>query len=168
MGSGLRFFVVSVFLFSLLSVSVPWVDATNGDNVPLEVADAEEALVLAYDSVLEAEEAGANVSTLLDMLNAGEEYLAEAYVHLRLGDSEGAVHLAGFCVQVVDDVGVEAILLREEAVRSERADVLVRVFGSAVGVVVVVVSAFLLWGFFKRRYYEKVLKMRPEVSDSEA
>ena len=155
-------------MFSLLSVSVPWVDATNGDDVPLEVADAEEALVLAYDSVLEAEEAGADVSSLLGMLNVGEDYLAEAYAHLRLGDSEGAVHLAGFCVQVVDEVEVEAILLREEAARSERADVLGRMFGSAVGVVAVVVSAFLFWGFFKRRYYSKVLKMRPEVSDSEA
>jgi hypothetical protein len=168
MGLCLRVFVVSVFLFSLVSVSVSGVGATNGDDVPLEVAEAEEALVLAYDSVLEAEEAGANVSSLLDMLNVGESYLAEAYAHLRLGDSESAVRLAGFCVEIMDDLEGEAVLLRDEASRSERADVLARMFGSAVGVVIVVVSAFLLYEVFKRRYYEKVLKMRPEVNDGEA
>jgi hypothetical protein len=55
MVSWLKFLVVSVFLFSLVSASVPWVSATNGDAVPLEVAEAEEALVSAYGVVLEAE-----------------------------------------------------------------------------------------------------------------
>jgi hypothetical protein len=168
MGSCLKFLVVSVFLFSLVSVSVPWVSATNGDVVSLEVAEAEEALVLAYDAVLEAEEAGANVSGLLDRLSVGGEYLAEAYVYVRLGDSESAGRLAGFCVEAVDGVEGEAALLREEAARLERADLLASVFGSAVGVVIVVVSGFVLWELFKRRFNEKVLKLKPEVSDGEA
>jgi hypothetical protein len=165
MGSWLKFLVVSVFVFSLVSVSFPWVSATNGDAVSLEVAGAEEALVLAYNAVLEAEEAGANVSSLLDKLSAGGDYLAEAYIYVRLGDSERAGRLAGFCVEVASDVESEAVLLGDEAARLERADVLVRVFGSTVGVVAVVVSGFVLWELFKRRYCEKVLKLRPEVND---
>jgi uncharacterized iron-regulated membrane protein len=58
--------------------------------------------------------------------------------------------------------------MREEAARLERADLLARVFGSAVGVVVVVVSGVLLWALFKRRYNEKILKLRPEVNDVES
>jgi cytoskeletal protein RodZ len=61
----------------------------------------------------------------------------------------------------------DAVLLGEEAIRSEREDVLVRVFGSTVGVVVVVMSGFLLWELFKRRYHEKALNSRPEVVSSE-
>jgi hypothetical protein len=161
MGSCLRFVVVSVFLFSLLSVS--GVGATNGDVVALEVAEAERALVLAYNAVLEAEEAGANVTSLLTRLSAAGEFLSEAYVFVHLGNFEGAARLAGFCVEVADDVEVEAILLREEAARIERADVFTKVFGSAVGVVIVVVGGFLLWSLYKRRYLEKVLDSRPEV-----
>jgi hypothetical protein len=168
MGSWLKFLVVSVFLFMLVPFLVPWVTATNGDAVPSEVAEAEEALVSAYDVVLEAEEAGANVSGLLDRLSVGGEYLAEAYNYVRLGDSENAGRLAGLCVEAVDDLEGEAALMREEAARLERADLLARVFGSAVGVVVVVVSGVLLWALFKRRYNEKILKLRPEVNDVES
>ena len=52
MGSWLKFLVVSVFLFMLVPFSVPWVTATNGDAVPSEVAEAEEAFASAYDVVL--------------------------------------------------------------------------------------------------------------------
>jgi hypothetical protein len=153
----LKFLVGSVFLFSLLSFSVPWVSATNGDVVPLDVVEAEEALGLAYDAVLEAEEAGANVSGLLDRLSVGGEYLAEAYAYVRLEDSESAGRLAGLCVEAVDGVEGEAVFLRE------RADILTRVFGSVVGVVVVVVCGFVLWWLFKRHYYKKILELEPEV-----
>jgi hypothetical protein len=165
MVSWLKFLVVSVFLFSLVSVSVPWVSTTNGDAVSLGVAEAEEVLVLAYDAVLEAEEAGANVSGLLDRLSLSGGYLAEAHVSVRLGNSENASRFAGLCVEAGDEVEGEAVLLRDEAARLERADVLVRVFGSAAGVVIVVVSGFVLWEIFKRRYHAKVLKLRPEVND---
>lgn len=168
MGSCSKFFGLSVLLFLLLQFSFPWVGAVSGDVVPLEVADAEEALVSAYGAVLDAEEAGANVSGLLGRLSVGGEYLAEAYDYVRLGDSENAGRLAGLCVEAVDDLEGEAALMREDAARLERADLLAMVFGSAVGVVVVVVSGVLLWTIFKRRYHEKILKLRPEVNDGES
>jgi hypothetical protein len=166
--SWLKFLVVSVFLFSLVPVSVPWVNATSEDVVPLEVAEAEEALVLAYEAVLEAEEAGANVSGLLDRLSVGGEYLAEAYVYVRLGDSEGAVRFAGLCVEAVDDVGSEAAGLREEAHGWWVLDVLVRLMWSVFGVVVVVVVGFVVWRVFRRRYRRRVLGLRPEVVSGES
>jgi len=81
-------FCVFGFLFLLLSVSIRWVGAVDEDVVALDIAEAEEILVSAYGAVLEAEEAGANVSGLLGRLNLGGEYLAEAYAYVRLGDSE--------------------------------------------------------------------------------
>jgi hypothetical protein len=165
MGSLLKFCVVFVFLFSLLSVSFPLVSATNGE-VYLE--EAEEALVLAYDAVLEAEEAGADVIGLLEKLNVGGQYLAEAYAYVRLGDSESVERAASLCIEAVDGVEAEAVLLGEEAARSERADVLVRVLDSFVGVVIVLVIGFVLWEVFKQHYHKKVLKSRPEVVSSES
>jgi ribosomal protein L19 len=154
MFSWLKFLCVSVFLFSL--VSVPWVSATNGGVVSLEVAEAEEALVSAYGVVLEAEEAGADVSGLLDKLNVGDEYLAEANAYVRLGNSESAGHFAGLCVEAVGDVGDEAVLLRDEAMKLGEADFIVTMIGSVVGVVVVVVAGFVVWRVFKRRYHKRV------------
>jgi hypothetical protein len=154
MGSLLKFLIVSVFLFSL--VSVPLISAANGDAAPPEVAEAEAALVSAHGAVLAAEAAGADVSVLLDKLNAGSEYLAEANTYVRLGDSENATHFASLCVEAVGDVEDEAVKLRNEAVKLRDADSFAVIIESAVGVVCVAVAAFVVWRVFKQHYLKGV------------
>jgi len=168
MGSCSKFFVFSVFLFLLLSVSIRWVSAVDEDVVALDIAEAEEVLGSAYGAVLEAEEAGANVSGLFVRLDVGGEYLAEAYVWYRLGVYESASRFAGLCRDVVGDVRSEAFELRDEAERLGEADFVVNMIGSVVGVIVVVVSGFVVWRVFRRRYRKRVLGLRPEVSDGES
>jgi len=168
MVSWLKFFVVSVFLFLLVPVSVPWVGALGEGDAPGVVSEAEEALGVAYESLWEAEEAGANVSDLMGRLNLAGEYLAEAFVWVRLGDSREAGRFAGLCIEVVDGVRGQAVVLREEAHDWWTYDVIVRVIGSVFGVVVVVVAGFVGWRVFKRRYHGKVLGMRPEVASGES
>jgi len=138
------------------------------DVVALDIAEAKEVLGSAYGAVLEAEEAGANVSGLLGRLNLGGEYLAEAYVWYRLGVSEDASRFAGLCVEVVGDVRSEAFALRDEAERLGEADFVVKMFGSVGGVVVVVVVGFVVWRVFRRRYLGRVLGLRPEVVSGES
>jgi len=161
MGSWLKFLVVSVFLFSL--VSLPWVNASNETVAFSEATQAEAALTSAYDVVLEAEEAGANVSSLLNKLNIGSEYLAEAYVWYRLGDSQDANHFAALCYNLAEDVQSDAVALRDEATSSRMSESVVVMVGSAVGVILVVGTCFVGWRVFKRRYHKKVLGLRPEV-----
>lgn len=168
MGYWYNFLVVSIFLFSLSVVSIPLIRVTNGQMTSLEIVEAEEGLISAYDVVIEAEDIGANVTSLLDMLNDGENYLAEAYSYLRLGDFESADRLADSCIEIVNQVKTQATLLREEVARSEKADFTVRVLGSSVGVVIVVVTGYLLWRSFKRYYMEKILQLRPEVNHDES
>lgn len=163
MGSWLKFLFASVFLFLLVPVTVPWVSAANGDAVPLEVAEAEEALVSAYDVVLEAEESGANVSGLLDKLTVGGEYLAEAYVWVRLGNSENTTHFAGLCHDIAEYVQSDAVELRDEAKDSWMSEPVVVMLRSVVGVILVVGLCFVGWLVFKRHYRKKVLGLRPEV-----
>ena len=126
MSSPFKLLVISVLLLFLLPVFIPWVSASSEDVATLEVIEAEDILGLAYEAVLEAEEAGANVSGLLGRLDLGGEYLAEAYVWVRLGDSENAGRFAGLCVEVVGDVRSEVFELRDEAKRSGEADFVVK------------------------------------------
>ena len=163
-----KFLVFSVFLFLLLTFSFPWVGASSEDVVPLEVIEAEDILGLAYEAVLEAEEAGANVSGLLGRLDLGGEYLAEAYVWVRLGDSENAGRFAGLCVEVVGAVRGEAVGLKSEAHGLWELDFLVRMIWSVGGVVVVGVVGFVVWRVFRRRYLRRVLGLRPEVVSGES
>jgi len=163
-----KLLMVSAFLFFLLTVSFPWVSASSEDVAILSITQAEEALASAFESVLDAEMAGANVSGLLGRLNFGGEYLAEAYVWVRLGVSENASRFAGLCVEVVGDVGSEAVGLRDEAERLGEADFVVRVIWSVGGVVVVGVVGFVVWRVFRRRYCRRVLGLRPEVVSGES
>ena len=168
MGSCSKFFVFSIFLFLLLSVSIKWVGAVDENVVALDIAEAEEILGSAYGAVLEAEEAGANVSGLLVRLNLGGEYLAEAYVCYRLGDSENASRFVGLCYEVVEDLGREAVGLRNEAERVRDADFVIMTSGSVVGVVVVLILGLVIWRVFKQGYRKRLLELRPEVVSGES
>jgi len=163
-----KLLIISAFLFCLLPVSIPWVNAASDDVATVDLIEAEETFSSAYEVVLEAEQAGANVSGLLDKLNLGAEYLAEAYVWYRLGDSENTGHFAGLCYDVVGDVLSDAVELRDEAKRLEDANFFVTLFGSVVGVIVVVVLCSAVWRVFKRRYHQRVLGLMPEVASSES
>lgn len=168
MRSPFKLLVFSAFLFFLLTVSFPWVSASSEDVATLAITQAEETLASAFEAVLDAEMAGANVSGLLGRLNLGGEYLVEAYVWIRLGVSENASRFAGLCYDVVEDLKSEAVELRDEAKRLGDAEFVVTIFGSVVGMIVVVVSGYVVWRVFKRRYRRQVLGLRPEVVSGES
>lgn len=168
MGSCSKLFVFSVFLIVLLSVSLPTVGAVDEDTAIQAINQAEETVASGYNAVLEAEQAGADVSGLLVRLNVGGEYLAEANVWYRLRVFDDASRFAGLCREVVGDVENEAVELRDEAKRLGEADFAVKMVGSSVGVVVVLIVGFVVWHVFRRRYRRRVLGLRPEVVSGES
>jgi hypothetical protein len=158
------FFVLLILSVFAVPLFVPAVFGVDGEDVAASAVDRAEAEVAsAYEAVLDAEEAGADVSGLLDRLNVAGGYLAEAHVWFGLGDFDEAVRLADLCYGVVVDVSGEAFGLESEAHALGVTDSVVRMTGSMVGVVVVVFLGFVVWRVFKRRYSRRVLEMRPEV-----
>ena len=168
MSSPFKLLVISVLLIFLLPVFIPWVSASSEDVAILSITQAEETLASAFEAVLDAERVGANVSGLLGRLNLGGEYLAEAYVWVRLGDSESAGRFAGLCVEVAENVRGVAVGLMDEAHGWWVLDVLQRIVWSFFGVVVVVVAGFVVWRVFRERYLERVFRLRPEVNTGES
>jgi hypothetical protein len=168
MDSWSKFLVISFFLFLLLSVSFSQVCAVDEDEAAQGLADAEAALVSTYGTVLEAEETGANVSSLLDKLNVGGEYLAAAYNWYRLGVFENASAYANLCRGVVSGVSSEAVELKDKAEVLMREGFLVTVFGSAVGAGIILVVGFVVWRVFRRRYFRRTLELKPEVVSDES
>ena len=162
-------FVFSVIFVFLFPIFVCDSFASVGEDLAVSAIDrAEEAVVSAYDAVLKAEQAGADVSGLLVRLNDAGEVLAEAQVAFRLGEFDEAVRLADLCIEVVEGVSGEADELRLGAHGPKVTGLLVAVFGSLVGVFVVVLGSFWAWSVFKRRYYRRVWKMKPEVAKGES
>jgi hypothetical protein len=168
MTSWSKILTVSFLLLFLLPFPILLGNATSGNVVTSPLTEAEDTLTSTYEVVLEAEEAGANVSNLLDELNLGAEYLAEAYIYHRLGIAENANRFADLSISVVEGIRSEALELRDEAKIAEENESAMNMFGSTVGVVVVVVFFFIFWQLFKRRYYRRILKSSPEVVSGES
>ena len=132
------------------------------------ISQAEQALASAYEAVLEAEQAGANVTGLLARLNEAGDLLAQANVLYRLGDFDGVARFAELCGQIGEEVRVEAHGLRDLALEEAAQRFRWTMIGSILGVAIVVGGSFLGWRIFKRRYYRRVLGMRPEVISDES
>jgi len=163
------FFVLLVLSVFAVPLFVPGVFGADGESVAASAIDrAEVAMVSAYAVVLDAEQVGVNVSGLLAELNVGGEYLVDARIWFGLGDFENATRLAGLCYDVGEEVSNEAHGLRNEAHGLWVTDVVVRMTGSMVGVVVVVFLGFVVWRVFRRRYNRRVLGLRPEVVSGES
>lgn len=160
--------VVSVVLVCLYTFLVLEGQASNGDVATLAITQAEDVVASAYEAVWGAEQAGANVSSLIVRLNDAAEFLAKAYVEFRLGDFDDAIASADLCVELGESVRREADDLRVAAHGSRVMDSWLTVAGSLVGVVLVIFVSFWGWRVFKHRYRGEVLRMKPEVAKDES
>lgn len=156
MGSCSKLCVLSAILLFLLPVPILLVNAQSESAASLALTEAEEALALTHEAVLEAEQAGANVSLLLDKSNHASEYLAEAHMWYRLGDFDKANQYAGLCSDAIEGVRNDAFELRDEADRLREAKVAETMIASVAGVVGVLVCSSVAWHLFKRRYQRQL------------
>jgi len=155
------FFVGIVLLCVFVSVGFA---ETGEDAVVSALAGAEASVVSAYQGVLEAERAGANVSVLLVRLNEAGGFLSQARMAYKAGDFDGAVDFAELGRGIGEEVAGEARVLRDLAT-IERVQLLwFTAAASVLAVAWIAFGSFMCWRFFKRRYYRRVLGLKPEVA----
>jgi hypothetical protein len=161
-------FFLLIFVF-LASIFVSKALTLNSEDAATQgIERAEGVLGSAYEVVLKAEQAGANISGLLVRLNDAGELLAEAQVVFGLGEFDDAVFLADYCSDIGGEVRDEADELHVEAHESKITSSWLTMVGSTVGVACVVFVSFWGWHVFKRRYLRRVLGMKPEVIKDES
>jgi len=167
--SNLKF--VIIFLVLSAFVASPFVLGARASSQVVAasaVSRAEEVLASAYEAVLEAEGAGANVSGLLARLSEAGDLLAQAHVSHRLGDFDSVARFADLCGEIGEEVKVEAHGLRDQAVLEADQRFRWTMTWSIAGVVAILCLSLLGWRAFKRRYHGRVLGMRPEVGSDES
>jgi hypothetical protein len=154
------------FSLSLVHLSFSF---SGSDEASSAINSADNALKQAFIAVLDAEEAGANVSSLIVKLNEAGKLLDEAEMAYRNGDWDGAISKADACIVIANEVYIDALDLKDLALIDARASFSDTVISSLTGEVVCVVGLILAWVLFKSFIYRKMLKMKPEVaSDVEA
>jgi hypothetical protein len=137
--------------------------AINEDEAASKVSEAENAMKIAFKSVWEAEKIGANVSTLLSDLKIAEEFLAEAEIVYANGDLNATISKADQCRAIASSVQNDATALNNLASVSLWRSFWLTLTFSSVGAIVFVIFLFLIWSRFKRLYFKKMMKMKPEV-----
>lgn len=166
----LRMLFVSLFLcFFLLSALTTACMATSEDEAASKISEAENAVGQTFQVVLEVEKIGGNVSGLVDRLNEAGGLLTAAKIAYENMDLDEAVIRADLCSAVTSGVLEDALTLKSLALADAQAAFWLTLTFSLEGAAVFVVTLVFGWGWFKRLYVKKLLKMKPEVaSDIEA
>jgi len=162
----LRFWVklfLTGFLVVLGVCLVREAHAVSYQDAAGQVADADQALRTAFDSVVGAEQYGANVSVLLLRLDGAGGNLTWAEVALAAGNYSDAVSFAGVCRSEALSVDADAVALGNDAVIVAGNWWMMVVFSVASSVVFVVVLVFV-WRGFRQGYLKRIMKFRPEVT----
>jgi hypothetical protein len=144
------FYATILFLYSASFFISPAL-CYSQEDAEIAIQSAESTVLNCYWAVFEAEKAGANVSSLLEVLNEAGWLLSRARVAYNNGDFNSAYEYATNCSQMLDGRVDEANSLKLEAENVRRMDFLVNYVGSPVGAVAIVVGGYAFWVFLKRR-----------------
>ena len=157
----------SLFLMGFLVVLgvclVHDVFAVTYQDAAGQVVDADQALRNAFNTVVVAEQQGANVSLLLSRLDGAGSDLTLAEVALAAGDYSEAISFAGACRSEALSVDADAVALGNDAAIVAGDWWMMVVFSVASSLIFVVVL-FFVWHEFRRGYLKKVMASRPEVT----
>jgi len=153
-----------LFIFASSPFIVKSYKSIGEDSFSSAIDRAEGVVVSAYGVVLEAERAGADISGLADQLNVVAGLLVQAHLQYEAGNFSGAVYIAGQCYEIAEGVETEAYALRDWAAVDGVQRFWLMIMAWVISLFVIVCGSFFGWRVFKRRYYRKVLRLKPEVS----
>jgi hypothetical protein len=143
------FVASSLCLFLLLSSMVCMVTGQN--EAASRIVEAQNALNSAYEAVLEAEKAGANITSLLSNLTEAGELLSNAKLVLSTNES-AAVDFALQSQAKLNGFLDEADALRISAAQQRYWDFIVNIVGSILVTIIVICSGVFAWFFLNRKY----------------
>ena len=158
-------FLLIIMVFSLSLTRLPF-HVSASDEASSAIGEADNALRMAFEAFLEAERAGANVSDLIVKLDEAGGLLAEAENAYRVGNFSEAVSKADRCSMLAHGVVDEALGLKSSALADAQKAVLQTLTFSWVGGVAFLTVLFFVWGWFKRAYVKRMLRMKPEVASN--
>jgi hypothetical protein len=155
--------ILTFILYSILPLS-----AKGADNreFAATISEAEQAITAGFEAALDAEQTGANVSSLLVKLNEGAEYLSAARMAFEDGNYSEAERLSGLSSEIGAQVESDAQILEAEAFNAAIYRYRLYLASSAVAIMIVILSTFVAYRFLKKRYFKHFLRTKPEVEES--
>lgn len=158
-----RFFCICFFAVLVFGLVLGRLGFASGVSDG-DVSDAGARVGRAFEAVLEAEKAGANVSVLNAELNGAGGLLAEAEMAYRNGNLSGYEDKMSQCNVVAQRVLDAASSLKSSAsADGERSFQLAFAF-SLIGSVALVALLLAVWRRFRSAYLDRLMKTKPEAA----
>jgi len=133
-----------------------------------KLQEANIAVNQAFNAVLDAEKAGANVTDLLSRLNYAIGILAQAETSYRTGYFNKASAQADNVLPLAHQITTAAQNAKQTALVSNQNAFWSTVALTVIGAFVFVLVLFLVWRQFKRNYIKNLSEAKPEVTVNEA
>jgi len=146
----------------LLFVSIPLSDGQT-TALTLKIQNANTAIGQAFGAVLSAEQAGVQISGLLDQLNIAAGLLARAENSYRLGDINAATTAVDQVFPITQQVSSLSMSAESNAESATQITLWLSIFVAFVGSFLFVSGLFFIWLLFKKRYIKNILDAKPEV-----
>jgi hypothetical protein len=143
--------------------SEPYVFAQT-DQTTSKLQAANTAIEQAFNAVLDAEKAGANVTALLAQLNTAAGILAQAENSYRAGDNTTAAAQADSVLPIAQQVTASAQDAKQTALVVGQNAFWSTIAFTVIGAFVFVLALFLVWRRFKRSYIKSLSEAKPEVN----
>ncbi len=118
-------------------------------NAAATIASAEEKIIACYQAISEAQDAGANTTALLVILNEAGALLSHAHFAYSAGDFDSAVDFSVQSQQRLDNFVAEANFLKENALQQHHWDFMINVLGSIIATAIVLCGSVALWFLLK-------------------
>ncbi len=139
--------VLAVLLFVAFMPSL----AVAQDEAAGAIATAKQQLGAGFESARAAEAAGANISSLTQVLNVAGGLLSASELAYSYGDVAAAQSLASQCSQTLNGFAATSDALRVAADQQGSFDFWAYTVGSVAGTFVVLAMGFAVWLVVKRR-----------------
>lgn len=135
--------------------------AQTNQTTSLQVAN--DAVEQAFEAILDAETAGANVTILLSDLNDATDLLVRAQNAYQTGDTDTSTIHADAAISIAQQIETSALTAKEDALATGQLALLSTVVITIVASIVFVFLLFFFWRLFRRRYINSLLDAKPEV-----
>jgi maltodextrin utilization protein YvdJ len=137
-------------LLFVISTFLPLAQADQADATTA-IASAKEQILICYQAAKDSEEAGANITALVAVLNDAGTLLSRAEFAYSVSDFDTARDLAVQSRNSLNNFISEANTLKEATTQQQNQDFLINVVGSIIGTFAVIVAGFSAWLFLKKK-----------------
>jgi hypothetical protein len=155
----LVFFIATCFSMSLVNGQI--------DQGNPKIQEANDVINRAFIAVLDAEQAGSNVTNLLTQLNGAAELLSGAEIAYSQGDISNSTSSAVSVIIIAGQVMVQAAKNKEAALALGQETLIINIAQTVMATAILIFVLAVIWLWLKKRYVKGMMHAKPEVVTDE-